>query len=149
MIGIILFFVITLIVWIIVGIRVEWGPFAFLAFDKQEKAILQQYNSQTRQGEIVFYGASNFRLWTEMEEDMKPYAVQNHGFGGSTDQDLIDRAERLLYPYRPAIVVFQTGSHDCAKIKGTEDEIFEQVMQRKIGMFEQFQEQIPDLLFPH
>lgn len=137
----------TLISWVVAGIRFEWGPFSFLAFDKREKAILAQYDANIRKNEIVFYGASNFRLWSEMEEDMRPFVVQNHGFGGSTDQDLIKRADRLLYPYQPAIVVFQTGSNDCAKLKGTEDEIFRTVLERKIRMFQIFHEKLPNAYF--
>ena len=145
--GVGLFLIATLAVWIIVGIKIEWGPFSFLAFDMREKAITRQYDADERQGEIIFYGASNFRLWQEMEEDMLPYRVQNHGFGGSTDQDLMDRADRLLYPYRPAIVVFQTGSNDCAKLSGTDEEIFSMVIERKIRMFELFHEKLPDAYF--
>ena len=139
--------VLTVIVWMYVGLTVEWGPFKFLAFNKREKEILTSYDADSRQGEIVFYGASNFRLWKEMDEDMQPFVVQNHGFGGSTDQDLMDRAERLLYPYQPAIVVFQTGSNDCAQLKGTDDEIYNQVIERKLRMFETFHEKLPDASF--
>ena len=147
LIGIGLFLVVSLIVWIEVGIHVEWGPFSFLAFNKREKTIIQQYDLAKRQKEIVFYGASNFRLWKEMDVDMLPFVVQNHGFGGSTDQNLMDRASRLLYPYNPAIIVFQTGSNDCAKLTGTDDEIFNQVIERKIRMFEAFHKELPDALF--
>ena len=78
---------------------------------------------------------------------MLPYIVQNHGFGGSTDQDLMDRADRLLYPYHPAIAVFQTGSNDCAKLKGTNEEIYNQVIERKLKMFDVFHRQLPDTYF--
>ena len=139
--------ILTVIVWMYVGLTIEWGPFKFLAFNKREKEIVTSYDADSRQGEIVFYGASNFRLWKEMDEDMKPFTVQNHGFGGSTDQDLMDRAERLLYPYNPAIVVFQTGSNDCAQLKGTDDEIYNQVIARKLKMFETFHEKLPDANF--
>lgn len=44
--------------------------------------------------------------------------IQNHGFGGSDDQDLMDCAPDLLYPYNPGIVVFQTGSNDYVHVKG-------------------------------
>ena len=147
LIGVAVFLIATLIVWIEVGIHIEWGPFAFLAFNQREKEIIKQYDAEKRQNEIVFYGASNFRLWKEMDEDMMPFIVQNHGFGGSTDQDLMDRADRLLYSYNPAIVVFQTGSNDCAKLKGTDDEIFEQVIARKLKMFDTFHEKLPDAQF--
>ena len=89
--------VLVLIGLILTGLYVGWGPFTFLQFDKQEKAILKKYPADQRQGEIVFYGASNFRLWTEMENDLTDFRVQNHGFGGSTDKDLVQRADILLY----------------------------------------------------
>lgn len=57
-----------------------------------------KYDADARRGEIVFYGASNFARWTEMETDLAPYPVQNHGFGGSADKDLMFYADRLLYP---------------------------------------------------
>ena len=139
--------ILTLVIWMYFGLTIEWGLFKFLAFNKREKEILKTYDADSRQNEIVFYGASNFRLWKEMDEDMKPFIVQNHGFGGSTDQDLMKRADRLLYPYHPAIVVFQTGSNDCAQIKGTDDEIYNQVIERKLKMFETFHERMPDAKF--
>ena len=92
---------------IFTGMYVGWGPFAFMQFDHEEKVILQKYDFETRKGEIVFYGASNFRLWTEMENDLSEYKVQNHGFGGSTDKDLVERAERFSIRTRPPSCSFR------------------------------------------
>ena len=116
---------------IFTGMYVGWGPFAFMQFDHEEKVILQKYDFETRKGEIVFYGASNFRLWTEMENDLSEYKVQNHGFGGSTDKDLVERADTLLYPYAPAVVFFQTGSNDYVSLDGTDEEKVEVCMEYK------------------
>ena len=88
-------------------------------FEGDVRAIEQRYDPESRRGEIVFYGASNFRLWKEMDEDLSAYKVQNHGFGGSTDRMLMQYADRILYPYEPKIVVFQTGSNDLANLPGT------------------------------
>lgn len=55
---------------ILTGLYVGWGPFTYLQFDSQERAIVEKYDAKERKGEIVFYGASNFRLWTEMENDL-------------------------------------------------------------------------------
>lgn len=142
-----LFAIVTLIVWIEAGLRVEWGPFRFLAFDKREKEIIEIYDAAERKNEIIFYGASNFRLWKEMDEDMLPFIVQNHGFGGSADEDLMERADTLLYPYEPAIVVFQTGSNDYAKLSGTPEEIAQQVIEQKKVMFTTFHDKLPDTKF--
>ena len=139
--------VLVLIGLILTGLYVGWGPFTFLQFDKQEKAILKKYPADQRQGEIVFYGASNFRLWTEMENDLTDFRVQNHGFGGSTDKDLVQRADRLLYPYNPKIVVFQTGSNDYVGLPGSDDEKVEACMTYKREMFSRFHERLPEAKF--
>lgn len=132
---------------IFTGMYVGWGPFAFMQFDHEEKVILQKYDFETRKGEIVFYGASNFRLWTEMENDLSEYKVQNHGFGGSTDKDLVERADTLLYPYAPAVVFFQTGSNDYVSLDGTDEEKVEVCMAYKKFMFETFHEKLPEAKF--
>ena len=132
---------------IFTGMYVGWGPFAFMQFDHEEKLILQKYDSETRKGEIVFYGASNFRLWTEMENDLSEYKVQNHGFGGSTDKDLVERADTLLYPYAPTVVFFQTGSNDYVSLDGTDEKKVEVCMAYKKFMFETFHEKLPEAKF--
>lgn len=132
---------------IFTGMYVGWGPFAFMQFDHEEKVILQKYDSETRKREIVFYGASNFRLWTEMENDLSEYKVQNHGFGGSTDKDLVERADTLLYPYAPTVVFFQTGSNDYVSLDGTDEEKVEVCMAYKKFMFETFHEKLPEAKF--
>ena len=105
---------------IFTGMYVGWGPFAFMQFDHEEKLILQKYDSETRKGEIVFYGASNFRLWTEMENDL---------------------------PYAPAVVFFQTGSNDYVSLGGTDGEKVEACMAYKKFMFETFHKRLPEAKF--
>ena len=92
-------------------------------------------------GSIIFYGASNFALWHNLEDDMFPFSVQNHGFGGSTDNDLMHFADRILFPFEPSIVVFQSGSNDFMHM--TVDEIFA----NKHKMFTVFRRELPDATF--
>ena len=133
----------------ITGWQIGWGPFSMLfkGYGDEVSAIEQKYDANTRQGEIVFYGASNFRLWTEMEDDLAPYLVQNHGFGGSTDKMLVQYADRILYPYAPKIVFFQTGSNDYVVISGTDDEKVAACMDYKRVMFDTFHQALPDATF--
>lgn len=134
---------------VVTGWQIGWGPFRFLfkGFENEVKAIEQRYDANTRKGEIVFYGASNFRLWTEMENDLSGYPVQNHGFGGSTDKLLVQYADRILYPYEPAIVFFQTGSNDYVELPGTDAEKIAACMAYKRGMFAAFHERLPEAKF--
>lgn len=131
------------------GWQIGWGPFSMLfkGYGDEVSAIEKKYDASTRQGEIVFYGASNFRLWTEMENDLSPYPVQNHGFGGSTDKMLVQYADRILYPYAPKIVFFQTGSNDYVVISGTDEEKVAACMAYKQEMFDAFHQALPDATF--
>lgn len=133
----------------VTGWQIGWGPFSMLfkGYGEEVTAIENKYDAQIRQGEIVFYGASNFRLWTDMENDLAPYPVQNHGFGGSTDQMLVQYANRILYPYAPKIVFFQTGSNDYVVISGTDEEKVAACMAYKREMFDTFHEAMPDATF--
>ena len=133
----------------VTGWQIGWGPFSFLfkGYGDEVKAIAERYDAETRKGEIVFYGASNFRLWTEMENDLAPYPVQNHGFGGSTDKMLVENAEAILYPYEPKIVFFQTGSNDYVAASGTDAEKVASCMAYKREMFDLFHENLPDAHF--
>jgi lysophospholipase L1-like esterase len=93
-------------------------------------------------GEVVFYGASNFTFWKTMEQDLAPFVIQNHGFGGSTDDLLRRCAPQLLFPYRPSVVVFQTGSNDLAFGK-----TLDQVLAHKFSMFDEFRAELPTTRF--
>lgn len=116
-------------------------------YERQVRAIEKKYDAQARKGEILFYGASNFYFWKKMEEDLSEYRVQNHGFGGSTDVMLMERAERLLFPYEPKIVVFQTGSNDYVRRSGTDEEKIRACMDYKKEMFSRFHRELPEAVF--
>ena len=133
----------------VTGYEIGWGPFAglFKGWESEVKAIEARYDAEAHQKEIVFYGASNFRLWKEMENDLAPYPVQNHGFGGCTDHDLRQYAGRILYPYNPKIVFFQTGSNDYVNLSGTDAEKVGKCMAYKREMFAAFHEHLPDAHF--
>ena len=130
------------------GAAIGWGPFSFLfSWDKETDKITEKYEVTENQQNIIFYGASNFRMWTEMENDLSDYKVQNHAFGGSTDKLLVEYADKLLYPYHPQIVFFQTGSNDYVSLSGTDEEKIKACMDYKMQMFEEFHKQLPDAKF--
>ena len=127
----------VLIVSVLMGWYAYFGPFRDLTVVRIRSA----YRNRPA-GEIVFYGASNFTYWIKMELDLAPFSVQNHGFGGSTDNDLMHCANRLLYPYDPAAVVFQSGSNDF-----TLGMTVQQVCENKDRMYAMFREKLPDAVF--
>lgn len=143
-----LLLVVAVLHLVMLGMAAGLGPFKKLQnFDREVEALQKRYDANTRKGEIVFYGASNFRLWKDMEEDLKPHVVQNHGIGGSTDIFLIKYAEKMLFPYEPKIVFFQTGSNEYTQLKGTDEERLNKCMEIKDEMFTSFHERLPEAKF--
>lgn len=132
---------------VVTGQKIAWGPFGFLHTWQDEIDQIKTKYSTDRKDEIIFYGASNFALWERLEGDLGEYKVQNHAFGGSTDQDLYKYADQVLYPYKPKLVFFQTGSNDYVKLSGTEEERIEKTLEYKKMMFTTFHEELPDAKF--
>lgn len=129
----------------VTGWKIGWGPFAGLYdWDSETLPLAQKHVAAEHQHEIVFYGASNFRLWAQMEGDLSDYKVLNHGFGGSTDRLLMEYADLLVYPYEPDIVFFQTGSNDYANQTGTDAQIVADCMAYKKEMFAAFHARLPE-----
>jgi len=91
------------------------------------------------EGDIICYGPSNITYWYSLEQDMLPYKAQNHGMGGCIDADLIHYAPRVLYPYKPSVVIIQTGSNDIAA--GIP---LETILKNKKQMYDLFLEQMPE-----
>jgi len=110
--------------------------------------IAKKYDPEQRNHDTIFYGASNFAYWTSMEEDLAPFSVENHAFGGSTDKDLEYWAKYMLYPYQPALVFFQTGSNDYVESDAeTDGQKVSEAMEFKKKMFAEFHESMPDAKF--
>ncbi|MDR2453525.1 MAG: GDSL-type esterase/lipase family protein [Bifidobacteriaceae bacterium] len=125
-----------------VGIRDGAGPFDSFYVDRLAKATADE-----PKGGIVLYGASNFARWREVNTDLAPHHVINHGFGGSTDKRLVKHAGQLLFPYEPSIVVFQTGSNDYLLMGGTDQAKAAKCLEYKEQMFADFHERLPEAQF--
>ena len=118
-------------------LRFQWGTPEIN--EAEVRMIEQRYPAEQNQGNIIFYGPSNMTLWFSLEDDMLPYRGQNHGMGGCIDDDLMHYAPRLLYPYHPAAVFFQTGSNDIAG--GIP---LETILANKKKMYAQFLQNLPE-----
>jgi lysophospholipase L1-like esterase len=64
-------------------------------------------------GAIVCTGSSSMKGWhATIREDLAPLPVIPRGFGGSTMNDLLYYADRLVVVYRPRAVVVYEGDND-------------------------------------
>lgn len=76
------------------------------------------------QGAVLFIGSSSVRLWKTLAQDFSEYKVINRGFGGSEISDSVFFADRIVVPYRPAMIVLHAGNNDLNSGK-TPERVFE------------------------
>lgn len=62
---------------------------------------------------ILFVGSSSIRLW-QTAESFPDLPVINRGFGGSTIADVNRYADRIVFKYKPRVIVFYSGDNDIA-----------------------------------
>ena len=124
-----------------------WEPGApvFTGYEDEVEAIEKKYPAA--KARAVFYGASNFRKWKNLDADLKEYGAQNHGFGGATDVLLAHYAGRLLFPYAPDVAVIQSGSNDYAGLKGKPERQAKASLELKARLYGYFLEELPDTRF--
>ncbi len=72
------------------------------------------------QNALVFTGSSTIRLWKTMAEDLPKYKVINRGFGGSQIVDATHFADRIIFPYKPKMVLLRSGGNDIFAGKSPE-----------------------------
>jgi lysophospholipase L1-like esterase len=64
--------------------------------------------------EIVFMGASGFRMWEDLATDFPNHTIINRAFGGSQIADSTYYADRIIIPYKPRLIVASGGNNDLA-----------------------------------
>lgn len=65
-------------------------------------------------GGTEFLGSSTIALWTTLSEDLKELNAFGRGFGGSTIPEATYYVDRLVTKYKPAKLVFYSGTNDIA-----------------------------------
>ena len=68
---------------------------------------------------ILFVGSSSIRMW-RTRECFGDLPVINRGFGGSHISDHIHFVGRIVWPYKPRVIVFYAGDNDLAAGKSAQ-----------------------------
>ena len=89
-------------------------PVATARFAKEIDAF-EAYDHKTAppRDAILFVGSSTIRLW-ESADAFPDLPVINRGFGGSTIDDVNYYADRIVFKYKPRVIVFYSGDNDIA-----------------------------------
>ncbi len=66
-------------------------------------------------GGVLFVGSSSIRLWATLADDFPGVPVLDRGFGGSAIPDTTYYADRIVWPYKPRVIVMYAGDNDMAE----------------------------------
>lgn len=83
------------------------------------KKIENRYSGTFPQHSVLFIGSSSIDYWKTLTEDMQPLKVLNHGIGGTKVADITYYADRLIFPFNPAAIVFFAGTNDINGFKNS------------------------------
>lgn len=74
---------------------------------------------------ILFVGSSTIRIW-QSADAFPGLPILNRGFGGSTTDDVNHFADRIVFKYKPRLIVFYCGDNDLAGGR-TPDRVFNDI----------------------
>ena len=90
---------------------------------------------------VMLAGSSSIEFWTSSATDLDPIVSYNHGIGGTTieqwDKDL---NQRLVYPYKPKMVVYYVGINNVINTSQDDTTIWNNLK----NFFDHTHEALPD-----
>ena len=73
---------------------------------------------------VMLAGSSSIEFWESSKEDLAPIVSYNHGIGGTTVEQWSDCLnQRLVYPYKPKMVVYYVGINNVINSQDKADTI--------------------------
>ena len=67
---------------------------------------------------VMLAGSSSIEFWTSSKEDLDPIVSYNHGIGGTTIEEWDTKLnQRLVFPYKPKMVVYYVGINNVINSK--------------------------------
>jgi uncharacterized repeat protein (TIGR02543 family) len=67
---------------------------------------------------VMLAGSSSIEFWTSSKQDLSPIVSYNHGIGGTTIEEWDEKLnQRLVFPYKPKMVVYYVGINNVINSK--------------------------------
>ena len=67
---------------------------------------------------VMLAGSSSIEFWESSKQDLSPIVSYNHGIGGTTIEEWDEKLnQRLVYPYKPKMVVYYVGINNVINSK--------------------------------
>ena len=90
---------------------------------------------------VMLAGSSSIEFWTTSKEDLAPIVSYNHGIGGTTIEQWDECLnQRLVFPYKPKMVVYYVGINNVINSKESSTVIWNKLQ----AFFEHTHAALPD-----
>ena len=90
---------------------------------------------------VMLAGSSSIEFWENSKTDLMPVISYNHGIGGTTIEEWTTCLnQRLVYPYKPKMVVYYVGINNVINSKQDKDTIWNNLR----AFFEETHASLPD-----
>ena len=108
----------------------------------ESKALKYEQNAlEENSYHVMLAGSSSIEYWDTSKEDLEPIVSYNHGIGGTTVEEWSTKLnQRLVYPYKPKMVVYYVGINNVINSK----EDAETIKSRLEGLFDETHQAMPN-----
>ena len=87
-------------------------------YETKAKNYEKKIDSENENYHVMLAGSSSIEFWTSSKEDLNPIVSYNHGIGGTTIEEWTEKLNaRLVYPYKPKMVVYYVGINNVINSK--------------------------------
>jgi len=87
-------------------------------YEAKAKNYEAKIDSESENYHVMLAGSSSIEFWTSSKEDLDPIVSYNHGIGGTTIEEWDEKLnQRLVYPYKPKMVVYYVGINNVINSK--------------------------------
>ena len=87
-------------------------------YETKAKNYEAKIDSENENYHVMLAGSSSIEFWTSSKEDLNPVVSYNHGIGGTTIEEWDEKLNaRLVYPYKPKMVVYYVGINNVINSK--------------------------------
>ena len=87
-------------------------------YETKAKKYEAKIDEENENYHVMLAGSSSIEFWESSKEDLAPVVSYNHGIGGTTIEEWDEKLnQRLVYPYKPKMVVYYVGINNVINSK--------------------------------
>ena len=102
-----------------INVKNDYASYTLSSATYEQKAKNYELNAVEEESyHVMLAGSSSIEFWTTSKEDLDPIVSYNHGIGGTTIEEWTTSLnQRLVYPYKPKMVVYYVGINNVINSK--------------------------------